>query len=60
MNVTKVRLGLSLSGMVVAVVAIMLNDRRIVWGAIVLLAASLLLRVVAGKRPGRGRDGNVT
>ena len=53
MNVHKVRLALSLSGMVVAVVAIMLNDRRIVWGAIALLAVSLLLRLIAGRR-GRG------
>lgn len=50
MNLNQVRLGLSLSGMVVAVVAIMLNDRRIVWGAIALLAASLLLRLIAGRR----------
>ena len=55
MSVNQIRLGLSLSGMVVAVVAIMLNDRRIVWGAIVLLAASLLLRlVVKVKRPKGG------
>ena len=50
MNLHPVRLGRSLSGMVVAVVAIMLNDRRIVWGAIALLAASLLLRIVARRR----------
>lgn len=50
MNVNRVRLGLSLAGMVVAVVAIMLNDRRVVWGAIALLAASLLLRLVGGRR----------
>jgi hypothetical protein len=60
MNVNQIRLGLSLTGMVAAIVAIMLNDRRIVWGAIVLLAASLLLRLVARNRRGRGRDGNVT
>jgi hypothetical protein len=54
MNVNKVRLGLSLTGMVVAVIAIMLNDRRVVWGAILLLAASLLLRLAAG----RGRRGS--
>jgi hypothetical protein len=59
MNVNQIRLGLSLTGMVVAIVAIMLNDRRIVWGAIVLLAASLLLRLVSRNR-GRGRDDNVT
>ena len=58
MNVTKVRLALSLSGMVVAVVAIMLDDRRIVWGAIALLAASLLLRLLArGRGRGGGGDG---
>ena len=57
MSVNRIRLGLSLTGMVVAVVAIMLNDRRVVWGAIALLAASLLLRVVAGRRgPGGGRE----
>jgi hypothetical protein len=55
MNLNKVRLGLSLTGMVVAVIAIMLNDRRIVWGAIALLAASLLLRLVIRSR---GPDGS--
>jgi hypothetical protein len=51
MNLNQVRLGLSLCGMVVAVVAIILDDRRIVWGAIALLAASLLLRLVGRRRP---------
>jgi hypothetical protein len=55
MTLNRIRLALSLSGMLVAVIAIMLNDRRVVWGAIALLAASLLLRVVAGRR-GRGRS----
>ena len=50
MNVNRIRLGLSLTGMVVAVLAIMLNDRRLVWGAVGVLAASLLLRVVARRR----------
>jgi hypothetical protein len=54
MTLNRVRLGLSLSGMVVAVLAITLNDRRFVWGAIALLAASLLLRVVDAKRRSRG------
>jgi len=58
MSLNQVRLGLSLSGMVVAVVAIMLNDRRIVWGAIALLAASLLLRlVIRRRRSAGGHDG---
>ena len=58
MSINRIRLALSLAGMVMAVVAIMLNDRRVVWGAIALLAASLLLRVVARRRrAGPGRDG---
>lgn len=52
MNLNRLRLVLSLAGMVMAVVAIMLNDRRVVWGAIGLLAASLLLRVVQRRRAG--------
>ena len=51
MNLNRIRLGLSLTGMVVAVLAIMLNDRRLVWGAIAVLAGSLLLRAVARRRP---------
>ena len=39
MSINRIRLGLSLTGMVVAVLAIMLDDRRLVWGAIALLAA---------------------
>jgi hypothetical protein len=55
MNINRVRLALSLTGMVVAVVAVMRNDRRLVWGAIGLLAASLLLRLMARRRgPGGG------
>jgi Flp pilus assembly protein TadB len=50
MTINRIRLALSLAGMVLAVVAIMLNDRRVVWGAIALLVASLLLRVVARRR----------
>jgi hypothetical protein len=52
-NLNRIRLALSLGGMVVAVIAIMLEDRRVVWGAIGLLAVSLLLRVV-GRRGGPG------
>jgi hypothetical protein len=55
MNLQHVRLVLSLTGMVVAVIAILLNDRRGVWGAIALLAASLLLRLAQrGGGPGPG------
>lgn len=55
MNINRVRLALSLTGMVVAVAAIMLEDRRVVWGAIGLLAASIILRLVQRRRgPGEG------
>jgi hypothetical protein len=53
-TITRVRLALSLSGMVLAVVAIMTNDRRVVWGAVALLAASLILRLVQRNRPPDG------
>jgi hypothetical protein len=57
-NLNRVRLALSLSGMLVAVMAIMLDDRRIVWGAIALLAASLLLRLLGRRgRPGGDDSG---
>lgn len=49
MNINRVRLALSLSGMIVAVLAIMTDDRRILWGAVALLAASLALRFVQKK-----------
>jgi hypothetical protein len=55
MSITRVRLALSLSGMVLAVVAIMTNDRRVLWGAVALLAASLILRLFQrGGRQGGG------
>ena len=58
MRLNRIRLALSLGGMVVAVLAIMLDDRRIVWGAIGLLAASLLLRLVArGRQPDKREEG---
>ena len=59
MNVNRIRLGLSLTGMVVAVLALMLNDRRLVWGAIGLLAASLILRLVQRRRGPGGRHGEL-
>jgi hypothetical protein len=49
MSITRIRLALSLSGMVLAVVAIMTNDRRVVWGAVALLAVSLILRLFQRK-----------
>lgn len=51
MNLNRIRLALSLGGMLVAVLAIMRDDRRLVWGAVGLLAASLILRLL-GRRGG--------
>jgi len=59
MNIHRIRLGLSLTGMVVAVLAIMRDDRRLVWGAIALLAVSLLLRLVARRRGPGGPRGDL-
>lgn len=55
MNINRLRLALSLSGMLVAVLAIMLEDRRLVWAAMALLGASLLLRLLTIRRRPDGR-----
>ena len=54
MNLNRIRLALSLAGMVVAVLAIMLNDRRLVWGAVALLAGSIILRLIYGRKGSGG------
>jgi hypothetical protein len=45
------RLGLGLAGFVTAVLAITIDDRRVVWIAIGLLSASFLLRILQRKVP---------
>ena len=57
MSINRIRLALSLTGMVVAIAAIMLDDRRVVWGAIALLGASLLLRLVGRRDRSGSQDG---
>ena len=49
------RLGLALAGFVAAVVSIALNDQQVGWGAIALLTASLILRLLSGRRERSGR-----
>jgi len=44
------RVGLSLGGFAAALLAVSLGDRRFTWGAIALLAASLIIRLVQ-RRP---------
>jgi hypothetical protein len=42
----RVRLGLALAGMAVALLAVALNERRLAWAAIALLAGGLIVRLV--------------
>ena len=58
MSINRIRLALSLTGMVVAIAAIMLDDRRVVWGAVALLGASLLLRLMARRDRSGPQDGS--
>jgi hypothetical protein len=48
--VTYLRLGLAFGGFAVALLAVAFEDQRFGWGAIVLLAGSLLVRVVERRR----------
>ena len=41
------RLGFSVAGFVFALAAVLLDDRRLAWAAIGLLAASFLLRILS-------------
>jgi hypothetical protein len=50
--VIQVRLGLALAGFVVALLAIALEDQRLTWGAIALLTAAVILRLLDRKRGG--------
>ena len=47
---TYLRLGLALGGFAVALLAVAFEDQRFGWGAIVLLAGSLLVRVIERRR----------
>lgn len=47
MKVQSVRIGLSASGLVLAVAAIALNDTRLTWAAIGVLVVAVALRLLA-------------
>jgi hypothetical protein len=51
--VTYLRLGLAFGGFAVALLAVAFEDQRLGWGAIVLLAGSLLVRVIERRRRSR-------
>jgi hypothetical protein len=46
----RLRLGLALGGFILALISVALDDHRLGWGAIGLLAASLIVRVILRKR----------
>ena len=48
------RLGLAIAGFLAALLSIALDDRQIGWGAIALLTASLILRILSRKHRDRG------
>jgi len=52
--VTYLRLGLAFGGFAVALLAVAFEDQRLGWGAIALLAGSLLVRAI--ERRGRSRS----
>ena len=49
------RLALAVAGFLAALASIILDNRQIGWGAIALLAGSLILRILLGKRADRNR-----
>lgn len=51
---TYLRRGLALAGFAAALLAITFEDHRIGWGAIALLAGSLLLRLIESRRGSAG------
>jgi uncharacterized membrane protein YeiB len=47
---TRWRMAFALVGFIIALLSVALNDRRLVWVAIILLAISLLLRLIVRRR----------
>jgi Flp pilus assembly protein TadB len=54
----RARFGLVVAGFVLALLSVALDDHRLAWGAIALLTASLIIRLVLRKRekPKSGGD----
>lgn len=53
----RLRIGLALAGFVLALLSVALDDHRLAWAAIVVLAASLVMRLVRRKRESRKSQG---
>jgi hypothetical protein len=50
--VSQLRLALSVIGLVIAVGGVIRDDRRLVWAAIALIGASIVLRIIVRRREG--------
>jgi hypothetical protein len=50
-NLVRLRFFLALLGLLLALVAVLVNDRRVTWVAIIVLSASFLLRLAARRTP---------
>ena len=57
----RLRIAFALAGLVVAVLSVALDDDRLAWLAIALLAGSLILRLILSKRENHppNRNGSV-
>jgi hypothetical protein len=54
--VNYLRVGLAFGGFAVALLAVAFEDQRLGWGAIALLAGSLLMRVIERRRRSRSDE----
>jgi Flp pilus assembly protein TadB len=54
----RLRIGLALAGFVLALLSVALDDHRLAWAAIVVLATSLLIRLVRRQRESRKSQGD--
>ena len=53
---TMLRVGLGILGVLAAAVAVIRDDSRVGWGAIALLAASMIVRLLGRRTPPGGGD----
>jgi uncharacterized membrane protein len=52
----RLRIGLALAGFVLALLSVALDDHRLAWAAIVVLATSLLIRLVRRRQRGNQKS----
>jgi uncharacterized membrane protein YfcA len=55
---SRLRIAAALAGFVAALLSVALDDTRLAWMAIALLAVSLILRLILRKREDRQRESN--